>query len=110
MDRQDRGRCRLADPNAIPPTASSYWVVLGWELTSVLRIPRQRPAKVQALIDDGIRTFVNLVALKQQDRERRQRMSPEQQQFVKGWLACLRGLNRSEWDVTDSGRRRPSYL
>jgi hypothetical protein len=64
MTRQDQSNRRLADPDAIPPTASSYWVVPGRLLAGAYpgaSDPEAHRAKVQALIDAGIRSFVNLM-------------------------------------------------
>jgi hypothetical protein len=64
MPRQDRGNRRLAAPDAIPPTASSYWVVPGRLLAGAYpgdSDPEAHRAKVQSLVDAGIRTFVNLM-------------------------------------------------
>jgi hypothetical protein len=53
----------LASPSTIPPTTSSYWVVPGRLLAGAYpgdSDPEAHRAKVQALVDAGIRTFVNL--------------------------------------------------
>ncbi len=55
---------KLASPSTIPPTTSSYWVVPGCLLAGAYpgdSDPEAHRAKVQALIDAGIRTFVNLM-------------------------------------------------
>ena len=54
----------LANDHATPPTSSSYWVVPGLLLAGAYPgDPDQdeHQAKVQALLDAGIRTFVNLM-------------------------------------------------
>ena len=54
----------LADSHATPPTSSSYWVVPGLLLAGAYPgdpDPDEHQAKVQALLDAGIRTFVNLM-------------------------------------------------
>jgi protein-tyrosine phosphatase len=64
MTRQDRGNRRLAAPDAIPPTAPSYWVVPASLLAGAYpgaSDPETHRAKVQSLVDAGIRTFVNLM-------------------------------------------------
>lgn len=71
---------RPADRDATPPTASNFWAVHGRLLADACpgdSDDETHRAKVQAPIDDGIRTFVNLMERKQQDRERRRRMSAE---------------------------------
>ncbi len=55
---------RLADDHATPPTSSSYWVVPGLLLAGAYPgdpDPDEHRAKVQALLDAGIRTFDNLM-------------------------------------------------
>jgi len=55
---------RLADDHATPPTSSSYWVVPGLLLAGACPgdpDADEHRAKVQALLDAGIRTFVNLM-------------------------------------------------
>jgi len=54
----------LATPDATPPTSSSYWVVPGLLLAGAYPgdpDPDEHQAKVQALLDAGIRTFINLM-------------------------------------------------
>jgi len=54
----------LADSHATPPTSSSYWVLPGLLLAGAYPgdpHPDEHQAKVQALLDAGIRTFVNLM-------------------------------------------------
>ena len=51
----------LANPTATTPTSSSYWVVPGLLLAGAYpgdSDPEEHQAKVQALLNAGIRTFV----------------------------------------------------
>lgn len=55
---------QLADNNASPPTASSYWIVDGLFLGGSYpgaREPEEGRQKVRALLDAGIRLFFNLM-------------------------------------------------
>jgi protein-tyrosine phosphatase len=54
----------LASPTSTPPTKSSYWVVPGLLLAGGYpgdRNSAQHRRKIQAIVDAGIRTFVNLM-------------------------------------------------
>ena len=54
----------LPNDHATPPTSSSYWVVPSRLLAGVYPgdpDPDEHQAKVQALLDAGIRTFINLM-------------------------------------------------
>ena len=54
----------LASPDTVPPTSSSYWVVPNFLLAGAYpgaSDPEKHHAKVQALLDAGIRMFVNLM-------------------------------------------------
>ena len=60
----DAGSYQLADALTKPPIKSSYWVVPGLLLAGEYPGdpgPDKHRAKVQALLDAGIRTFVNLM-------------------------------------------------
>ena len=64
MNDDANGPFELASPSTIPPTSSSYWVVPGRLLAGAYPgdlDPEAHEAKVQVLIDAGIRTFVNLM-------------------------------------------------
>jgi protein-tyrosine phosphatase len=55
---------RLARPDDTPPTSSSYWIVPGLLLAGAYPgdpDPDEHRAKVQSLLDAGIRLFVNLM-------------------------------------------------
>ena len=61
---QLRSTYHLARPDATPPTSSSYWIVPGLLLAGAYPgdpDPDEHRAKVQALLDAGIRLFVNLM-------------------------------------------------
>ncbi len=54
----------LADANATPPTSSSYWVVDGLLLGGSYpgdHEPKKHEQKIRALLDAGVRLFVNLM-------------------------------------------------
>ena len=64
MNDDANGPFELASTESIPPTASSYWVVSGCLLAGAYpgdSDPEAHRVKVQALVDAGIRTFVNLM-------------------------------------------------
>ena len=64
MKDDARDPFELASTEAIPPTTSSYWVVPSRLLAGAYPgdpDSDQHQAKVQALVDAGIRTFVNLM-------------------------------------------------
>ena len=57
-------RHQLAGPDATPPTASSYWVIDGLFLAGAYPgapEPDKHDQKIQALLDAGVRLFVNLM-------------------------------------------------
>ena len=64
MNGQTEPKYTLARPDAIPPTSSSYWVVPELLLAGAYpgaSDPEKHRAKVWALLDAGIRTFINLM-------------------------------------------------
>ncbi len=55
---------QLAPSDTTAPTSSSYWVVPGFLLCGAYpgaQDPEERRSKVQALVDAGVQTFVNLM-------------------------------------------------
>ena len=64
MSGTERDTYEMASPDSTPPTSSSYWVVPGLLLAGAYPgdpDPDEHRAKVQSLLDAGIRTFVNLM-------------------------------------------------
>ena len=64
MSGNERNTCEIASPASTPPTSSSYWVVPGLLLAGAYPgdpDPDEHRAKVQSLLDAGIRRFVNLM-------------------------------------------------
>jgi len=101
---------RPADRDATPPTASNFWAVPGCLLADTCpgdsdhENHEAHRTKVQALIDAGIRTSVNLMERKQQHRERHPRISsesPERLRFAKGWLAWLQRRSLESFRVPE---------
>jgi hypothetical protein len=81
---------RLADDHAIPPTASSYWIVPGRLLAGAYpgdSDPETHRVKVQALIDAGIRTFVNLM---EEDETNHRRLDDGRQSGLRPLLGRCR--------------------
>lgn len=55
---------QLADSRATPPTPSSYWVLPNRLLAGAYqghRVPAEHQARIHALVDAGIRHFLNLM-------------------------------------------------
>lgn len=64
MSRGQGNGYELASPDATPPAPSSYWVVQGLLLAGAYpgdSDPEKHLAKIQRLLDAGIRRFVNLM-------------------------------------------------
>jgi hypothetical protein len=64
MNTGNDGNYHLAGPDATPPTSSSYWVVDGLFLAGAYPgapEPDKHEQKIQALLDAGVRLFVNLM-------------------------------------------------
>lgn len=70
MTGADKSIFRLAEASSTPPTTSSYWIVPGLLLAGAYPghpEPDEHRAKVQALVNAGIRTFVNLMEEDEKD-------------------------------------------
>ena len=74
MNLENDDGYRLAGPDATPPTASSYWVIDGLFLAGAYPgapEPDKHEQKIQALLDAGVRLFVNLMEPDEKDRRGR---------------------------------------